>query len=54
MGLGAATPHVVEGGGLVYEASETANVTVGGLAVQQSTMTTTVLGGESTVEVIAP
>lgn len=51
MGLSAAIPHVVDGGGLVYEASATTNVTVQGIAAQQGTMTTTVLGGDSEITV---
>ena len=51
MGLGAATPHVVNGGGLVYEASATTNVSVGGVAAHEAAMTTTVLGGASTITV---
>lgn len=51
MGLSAAVPHVVDGGGLVYEATATTNVTVDGVAAQQGDMTTTVLDGESTITV---
>lgn len=51
MGLGAATPHVVNGGSLVYEAGATTNVSVGGVAAQEGTMTATMLGGESSVTV---
>lgn len=51
MGLGAAVPHVVDGGGLVYEATATTNVTVQGVAAQESTMTAPALGGETSVTV---
>lgn len=51
MGLGAELPHVADGGGLVYEATATTNVTVEGVAAQESTMTTSVLGGEVSITV---
>lgn len=51
MGLGAAVPHAVAGESLVYEATATTNVSVEGVAAQESTMTTLVLGGETTIEV---
>ncbi|CAB1113932.1 unnamed protein product [Ectocarpus sp. CCAP 1310/34] len=51
VGLGAEVPHVVDGGGLVYEATATTNVTVEGVAAQQSTMTTSALGGEVSITV---
>lgn len=51
VGLAAPIPHVVEGGGLVYEAMATSNVTVGGVAAQRGIMTTTVLGGDVTIAV---
>ncbi|CAM9609391.1 unnamed protein product, partial [Laminaria digitata] len=51
VGLGAATPHVVNGGSLVYEAAATTNVSVSGVAAQEGAMTTTILGGESSVTI---
>ncbi|CAN0524983.1 unnamed protein product, partial [Ectocarpus sp. 12 AP-2014] len=51
VGLGAELPHVADGGGLVYEATTTTNVTVEGLAAQESTMTTSALGGEVSITV---
>lgn len=51
MGLGAAVPHAVAGESLVYEATATTNVTVEGIAAQESTMVTSVLGGETTITV---
>lgn len=51
MGLGAAVPHAVAGESLVYEATATTNVSVDGVAAQESTMTTYVLGGEASIEV---
>lgn len=51
VGLGAAVPHVVDGGGLVYEATATTNATVEGVAAQESTMTAPALGGEASVTV---
>lgn len=51
VGLGAAVPHAVAGENLVYEASATTNVTVEGIAAQESTMVTYVLGGETTITV---
>lgn len=51
MGLGAELPHVADGGGLVYEATATTNVTVEGVAAQESTMTTSALSGEVSITV---
>ena len=51
MGLGAATPHIVNGGSLVYEAGATTNVSAGGIAAQEGVMTASMLGGESSVTV---
>lgn len=51
VGLGAELPHVADGGGLVYEATATTNVTVEGVAAQESTMTTSALGGEVSITV---
>ena len=51
MGLGAAVPHAVAGESLVYEATPTTNVTVQGIAAQESTMVTSVLDGETTITV---
>lgn len=51
VGLGANIPHVIKGGGLVYEVSATTNTTVGGLAAQQSIMTTAILDGETSISV---
>lgn len=51
MGLGAAVPHAVDGDSLVYEATATTNITVEGIAAQESTMTTSVLSREASVTV---
>lgn len=51
VGLGAAVPHAVAGESLVYEATATTNVTVEGVAAHESTMVTSVLGGETTITV---
>lgn len=51
VGLGAAVPHAVDGGSLVYEATATTNTTVEGISAQESTMTTSVLSGEASVTV---
>lgn len=51
VGLGAAVPHAVDGDSLVYEATATTNTTVEGIAVQESTMTTSVLSQEASVTV---
>lgn len=51
MGLGAAVPHAVAGESLVYEATATTNVSVDGVAAQESTMMTSVLGGETSIKV---
>lgn len=51
MGLGATIPHAVAGESLVYQATATTNTTVEGVAAQESTMTTSVMGGETTITV---
>lgn len=51
MGLAAAVPHVVDGGGVVYEASAATPVTVEGINASMSNMTSTVLGGYATITV---
>lgn len=51
VGLGAAVPHAVDGDSLVYEATATRNVSVEGIAAQESTMATSVLNGEALITV---